>query len=254
MENARYLDCLAEDYSLLRDAVSSADLTARVPSCPGWTMSDLVYHVAGAYLHKVTAMRTGQWPERWPPPELAREPRLALLARAYGELTKEFAVRGPDDPTPTWFDPDQTVAFWIRRMTQETVMHRIDAELAAGLAPTHVPDDLAVDGAEEVLKRFLAYFSPQELATMKGGQPAAADGTETIVVTAGDSSWTVRPSAAREVTVKDGVHGHPQAVIEAAADPMLRWLWGRAGDEVVTVTGDPAWSDYLRRMLAATTR
>jgi hypothetical protein len=35
---------------------------------------------------------------------------------------------------------------------------------------------------------------------------------------------------------------------------MLRWLWGRAGDGAVTVTGDPEWAAYLRRLLAALTR
>ena len=35
---------------------------------------------------------------------------------------------------------------------------------------------------------------------------------------------------------------------------LLRWLWGRAGDDAVRLTGDPAWADYLRRMLAAVTR
>jgi uncharacterized protein (TIGR03083 family) len=252
MENARYLDCLAEDYSLLRDAVSSADLTVPVPSCPGWMMGDLVYHVAEVYLRQAIVMRTGQWPRDWSPP--AGEPHLALLARAYGGLTGEFAAREPGAAALTWFEPDQTVAFWMRRMAQETVVHRIDAELAVGLPPTHLPDDLATDGVDEVLKRFLAWFSPRRLAEMEGEHLAGLGGTETILVTAGDSSWTVRPSAAYEVTVKDGVAGHPQAVIEAAPDPMLRWLWGRAGDDVVRVTGDPAWADYLRRMLAATTQ
>ena len=42
MEASRYLQCLAADYGDLRDAASAAELTANVPSCPGWTMADLV--------------------------------------------------------------------------------------------------------------------------------------------------------------------------------------------------------------------
>ena len=64
-------------------------------------------------------------------PGAADEAKLPLLGRAYGELIAEFGARQPTDPTPTWYDPDQTVAFWIRRMAQETVIHRMDAELAA---------------------------------------------------------------------------------------------------------------------------
>jgi uncharacterized protein (TIGR03083 family) len=224
MDESRYLECLAADHGDLRDAAASVDLTVAVPTCPGWTMGDLVFHVAEVYLHKVTVMRTGQWPEQWPPPGQAHEAELPMLGRAYGELIAEFRTRQPTDPTPTWYDPDETVAFWIRRMAQETVAHRIDAELAAGLPVTPVPDDLAVDGVDEILKRFLGY----------------------------DAAWTVRPSP-HEVVVTDGPGENPRVVIQAAPDPMLRWLWGRAGDNTVRLTGE-AWAGYLRRMLAAATQ
>ena len=68
---------------------------------------------------------------------------LPLLERAYGELMAEFSQHAPTDPTPTWYDPDQTVAFWIRRMAQETVIHRIDAELGVREQVTPVAGDLA---------------------------------------------------------------------------------------------------------------
>ena len=51
MERSRLLECLADDY---RGCGSRrGDLTAAVPSCPGWTVADLVRHVAEVYLHKV---------------------------------------------------------------------------------------------------------------------------------------------------------------------------------------------------------
>jgi hypothetical protein len=213
-------------------------------------MGDLVYHVAEVYLHKVMVMRSRQWPRPWPPSALAAEPRLALLGRAYGELTAELDARDPAEPVPTWYEPDETVGFWLRRMAQETGIHRIDAELAAGLPPTRVPDDLALDGVDEVLTRFLAYFTPEADIP----HPAEADGTTSVVVTAGRVSWTVRPSGSDQVTVEAGADRQARAVIRAEPDPLLRWLWGRAGDQVVAVTGDPAWAAYLRRLLTATTQ
>jgi uncharacterized protein (TIGR03083 family) len=246
----RFTDCLAEDYTLLRDAAASVDLDALVPTCAGWTMGDLVYHVAEVYLHKVTIMRAGEWPRPWPPPGLAAEPRLALLGRAYGELTAELDARDIAQPVPTWYEPEQTAGFWLRRMAQETVIHRIDAELAAGLPSVRVPDDLALDGVDEVLTRFLGYFSPDPA----GWYLAEADGTSAIVVSSGGSGWTVRPSQSAEVTVSAGADDSPRATVSAAPDPMLRWLWGRAGNDVITVTGDPAWAGYLRRLIAATTQ
>jgi uncharacterized protein (TIGR03083 family) len=252
MDESRYLECLAADHGDLRDAAASVELTVPVPNCPGWTMGDLVFHVAEVYLHKVTVMRTQEWPSQWPPPGLAEEAPLPLLARAYGQLIAEFGARQPTDVTPTWYDPDQTVAFWIRRMAQETVVHRIDAEQAAGLPVTAVPDDLAVDGVDEVLKRFLGYDTPH-LDQLEGGHLGTGSGQDTITVIAGQTAWTVRPSP-REVVVTDGASEHPRAVIQAAPDPMLRWLWGRASDDTVRLSGEEAWAGYLRRMLVAATQ
>ena len=260
MEDSRYLQCLAADYGDLRDAASAAELTANVPNCPGWTVADLVRHVAQVYLHKVVLMRTGEEPEEWPPPSLAAEAPLAALGRAYGALRAEFRTRGPGLPALTWYGPDQTVAFWIRRMAQETVIHRIDAELAAGLPVTPVPDDLAADGVDEVLRRMLAYGSvawPEEFAEMEGEHLAGEGGQDAITVAAGQTAWTVRPSPS-QVVVEDGATGpqgeHLRVRIEGAPGNLLRWLWGRAGDDAVRLTGDPAWAGYLRRMLAAVTR
>jgi hypothetical protein len=256
MDESRYLECLAADHGDLRDAAASVELTVPVPNCPGWTMGDLVFHVAEVYLHKVTVMRTGEWPEQWPPPGAEHEAPLPLLGRGYGQLIAEFGARQPTDAVPTWYDPDETVAFWIRRMAQETVIHRIDAEQAAGLPVTVVPDDLAVDGVDEVLKRFLGYGSvawTDEFAQVKGGHLARDGGADTITVLAGQTAWTVRPSPG-EVVIDDGASDDSRVVIQAAPDPMLRWLWGRAGDEAVRLTGEQAWADYLRRLLVAVTR
>ena len=256
MDDSELLACLAVDYGDLRDAATAVELTAPVPSCPGWTVSDLVVHVAVVYLHKVTVMRTGEWPLAWPPPGLAAEPPVALLGRAYGQLRTEFSAREPASPAPTWYGPDQTVSFWIRRMAQETAVHRIDAELAAGLPVTPVPDDLAVDGVDETLNRFLAFGSagwPEEFAQMKGEHLAGEDGLDTIRVAAGGRAWTIRPSP-REVVVDDGGRDDSRVSIEGPPARVLRWLWGRAGHDAVRLTGDPAWADYLRRMLAAVTQ
>jgi uncharacterized protein (TIGR03083 family) len=256
MDGSRYLECLAADYGDLRDAAAAVDLTAPVPSCPGWSVADLVYHLAEVYLHKVTLMRTGEDPEQWPPPALKAEPPLAVLGRAYSALRAEFRARGPGLPALTWYEPDQTVAFWIRRMAQETLIHRIDAEQAAGLPITPEPADLAIDGVDEVLTRFLGYGSvawPDEFAAMEGEHLAGQDGQDTITVAAGETAWTVRPSPNR-VTVENGAAENPRAVVEGPPGNVLRWLWGRSGDDAVRLHGDPAWADYLRRMLVAVTQ
>jgi len=92
MDDSRFLGCLALDYAAMRQAAEGAEPAAPVPSCPGWTMADLVSHVGVTYLHKAVIMRTGEWPGDWPPPGTEQEPPLALLDRGYAELTGEFSA------------------------------------------------------------------------------------------------------------------------------------------------------------------
>jgi hypothetical protein len=68
MDSSRYLDSLASDFVLLRAAATAAGLDAPVPSCPGWTVADLVRHVGEVYLHKTLAMQLGDFPgeQDWP--------------------------------------------------------------------------------------------------------------------------------------------------------------------------------------------
>jgi hypothetical protein len=268
MDSSRYQQSLAADFTLLRAAATAAGLEATVPSCPGWTVTDLVQHVAQVYLHKTRAMQLGEFPPDWPPKGLADEPPLALLDRTYAGLIHELTTRDPDSPAPTWYEPQPTVGFWSRRMAQETVIHRLDAEQAAQAAQaagtqapagppvSPVPDDIATDGVDEVLVRFLGYGStawPEEFAELQGPRLETADGDDTLVVETGGTSWTVRPRP-DHVEVQTGTSGDVHAVVKADPAPLLCWLWGRGDEQDVWVSGDQAWADYLRRLLVATTQ
>jgi Mycothiol maleylpyruvate isomerase N-terminal domain len=100
MDDSRFLGCLAVDHAAMRQAAEGAEPAVPVPSCPGWTMADLVSHVGATYLPKAVIMGTGEWPGVWPPPGTEQEPPLALLDRGYAELTGEFSARDPAEPTP----------------------------------------------------------------------------------------------------------------------------------------------------------
>jgi uncharacterized protein (TIGR03083 family) len=236
MDNSRFLACLKADYRRMRGVVPG-HLAARVPSCPDWTVADLTRHVGQVYLHKVECMRAGGEVEtEWPPAGLQEEDPVALLDRSYAALVGELTTRNPSDPGGTWYEPDPTVGFWIRRMAQESVIHRIDAELGAGAAIAPVPDDLAIDGVDELLKVFVAYaFSkwPEDFtealkdspgrafliraeaaAGRPGGSWLVKTGTDHLVVEGGPGREVV-DSRTPDVTVS----GTPAAV--------LRWAWNR---------------------------
>ncbi|WP_425829419.1 maleylpyruvate isomerase family mycothiol-dependent enzyme [Streptomyces fractus] len=254
-----YLACLAADFEHLKAAATSAP-TAQVPSCPDWTVTDLVRHVGQVYAHKtqaILAAAPGAEPE-WPPKGTADEEPFALLDRAYAELRAAIEAHAPQDPSGTWYAPDQTVGFWIRRMAQETVIHRIDAELAAGGPVSPVPDDLAIDGIDELLKVFTAYavtewsdYFREPLATSpgrsyevraEGGQPA---------------TWRIRTTADPAFTVEDDkATGATDVVLSGPPAALLRDLWNRAGtDETspVRVTGAPEAVEELRTCLKIST-
>ncbi len=253
MEPSRLLDCLADDFARLR-AVVPIDLTAAVPSCPGWTVADLTRHVGEVYLHKTLAMREGAEPDPWPPPELADEDPLELLDRAYAGLRAEFAARKPEEPAGSWYTPDRTVGFWIRRMAQETVIHRIDAELGTGRPVAPVPADLAVDGIDELLKVFVAY-SVAEWGEYFTGILAGSPGRTYTVRTDG-AAWRVRTGPGL-FAVEDGDgDGTADVTISGPPTPVLRWVWNREGPgepSEVTVQGVPAAIDELRRCIVTAT-
>lgn len=245
MDKSRYLNCLESDYRRLREVASAAP-NAPVPSCPEWTMAELVNHVAGVYMDKTAIMLTGKelsWPPELPDPE-----PIAALDATYIALVKELTDRPPSETASTWYKPDQTVGFWVRRMAQETVIHRVDGELAADVPLAPIPDDLAWDGIDEVLVRFLSYYTyeyPKEF----GELPAICDG-RAIRVDAGDTSWWVRLTP-QGIAVTTARTDHA-ARMSGAPSEVLLWLWRRT--DSIKVDGDAETVDTLRELLGRATQ
>ncbi|MER5952051.1 maleylpyruvate isomerase family mycothiol-dependent enzyme [Streptomyces sp. NPDC001904] len=250
---ARYLDCLAADFDRLRSVATAADPGAVVPSCPDWTVADLVRHVGQVYVDKTHAIREGAETE-WPPKGTADAEPFALLDRAYADLREELTTRDPGDPAGGWYAPDRTVGFWIRRMAQETVIHRIDAELAAGQQIAPVPEDLAVDGIDELLKVFTSYAVsewPDYFTDTLAGSPARTVDVQALGTKA--AAWRVGIGPAG-FTVEDGPGDGPaDLTVSAPPAALLRDLWNRrrpAEPSSVTATGP---KEHLRQLRACLT-
>ncbi|NRQ35663.1 maleylpyruvate isomerase family mycothiol-dependent enzyme [Nonomuraea sp. NN258] len=241
----RYLDHLAREAVRLRE-IGGRDLDAPVPTCPEWRAGDLLRHVALVYQHKVETIRGGAWPEQWPP-EQGSEGPVAHLERSLADLTAELSARAPDETAVTWYDPDQTIGFWARRMALETVVHRVDAELAQRVPIAPIPDDLAIDGIDEVLVTMLAFYTgkwPEDFGDRLTRDPRA------VAIEAGPGRWTVRPAKTGVEVIADGpaaasVAGRPQDV--------LLWSWRRASGDALTFGGDRAPADLLRELLGEVT-
>lgn len=251
MDSARLLECLATDVARL-GAVAVRDLSAPVLTCPGWTVEDLVRHVAHGYINVVVPRL--RLPEQTATRDLAALEPLAALELGYSAMTGQFAARAADDD-PESATPD-TARFWIRRMAHETAIHRVDAELALSETPAPIPPDQALDGVEEFLTVFLA----QE--TQQWTEQYAADlgdwEQRWLLLSAGEAQWriTVGPHGvyATELPLPSTPHDTtPAAGIHAEPDPLLRWFYNRADPNLVTTTGDDHMTTQLRRLLTAVT-
>ncbi|MFI6150045.1 maleylpyruvate isomerase family mycothiol-dependent enzyme [Streptomyces sp. NPDC051109] len=207
--------------------VKAADLSTPVPTCPGWTLEDLTRHVGSVHRWFTELLR-----RRIQQPPTSREVDLHLpedrdglpdwLAASAAEAAGMFAATDLDAPMWAW-GVDQHARFWVRRMLFETLVHRVDAELALGIAP-HVDRALAVDGIDEFLTN-LPFASPFAPLT---AQLRAADRTIRFSCTDGDGDWLVelRPDGFALIADESGARTADATVRGAAAD-LLLLLYGR---------------------------
>ncbi|MEX2405755.1 MAG: maleylpyruvate isomerase family mycothiol-dependent enzyme [Actinomycetota bacterium] len=242
MDYTTYVEHVRQDGQRLADSASGS-LSNAVPSCPGWTVRDLVSHVAGVYEHKIACTELGCAPDPWPPEWPADRDPLEWLGDAHQRLLAMFASSSPSTPSATWWPPDQTVGFWARRMAQETAVHRIDGELAVG-SPTPVDAELAVDGVDEILVIMLAGDWSDE--------PDDAATGQTVAISTGGRTWRV--TLERESVSIAEEAGDTDATLGGDPSDVLLWLWGRSPDERLTRSGDEATIRLLRSRLVLATQ
>jgi uncharacterized protein (TIGR03083 family) len=208
--------------------VAARGLSQPVPSCPGWTVADVVTHTSYVYVHKVRVMADGGWPDAWPPATYDDLEPIEFLRQAKDELFEEFARHDPSEQTAT-FGADSTIMFWARRMALEIAVHRYDVELAHDEV-TEVADDVALDGIDELLKVFLAgdYLDPDD--------PTEHPVNAAIAISAGGHQW-VADVRDKHIAVTDGP-GDVAATVSGSPSDVFLWMWGRRHDAAVDLGGD----------------
>ncbi|MGZ0152387.1 maleylpyruvate isomerase family mycothiol-dependent enzyme [Kribbella sp. WER1] len=223
-----YLERLRAESARLGE-VARTGLGAAVPSCPGWTVDDVVRHVARVYVHKIEVLRRGALPDPWPP-DFSGLDSLKWYDEARRAVVDALEEAGTERPTWTFNPRDSTSGFWHRRMVHETVIHRIDVEQAHDVV-SPIDPDVALDGIDEVL-----YPTVGGPWWEEGDTEYPVDAT--VRLTAAGRSWTVEVDAT-SVDVRQGAAG--DAAAEVSGDParVYLWLWGRAGEDAIEVAGDP---------------
>ncbi|WP_405744050.1 maleylpyruvate isomerase family mycothiol-dependent enzyme [Streptomyces sp. NBC_01525] len=139
----------------LRDSVAGCpDLDVRVPSCPDWSLRDLVAHLTKVHRFWAAAVTNG--PSGKPPTVAPADDALTagLLARsaaATGELVAALRAAGPAVSCWTWWgesDVPTTSGAVARHQVREAAVHAFDAQTATG-TPRPVPAVVALDGIAE---------------------------------------------------------------------------------------------------------
>ncbi|MDH6128901.1 maleylpyruvate isomerase family mycothiol-dependent enzyme [Kitasatospora sp. GP82] len=220
---------VAAESARLVTVAREADLATAIPTCPGWTLADLVRHTGTVHRWFTNLLR-----QRVQERPLSREVDLRLpeqhdgyvdwLAAGAAEAADVFATIDPDSPMWAW-GADQHARFWIRRMLFETLVHRIDAELALGVRPA-IDRALAVDGVDEFLVNlpFAASFAP------KTAQLRGADRAIRFSCTDGDGDWLVRlrpDGFGIEVDRTGPKATTPDATVRGTAADLLLLVYGR---------------------------
>ena len=193
MERDDYLAHLAHDGGRMAE-LARGDLDAPVPTCPEWTLEDLLEHTGQVHRWQTEACRVdaGQFPD---PATFAR-PRgddqsvADWFQEGVDAAVATMTAVAPGEPRWTWAKPDggDTSDWYFRRIAQETLVHRIDAELAAGGEVSDVDATLAADGIAEMFE----VFTP-----LAAGQDIGGDGeTLHLHATDADSEWLVTLHAA----------------------------------------------------------
>jgi uncharacterized protein (TIGR03083 family) len=145
------IEAVAREAAALVAAVAAGDPAAVVPTCPDYTLDDLAAHVGEfcAFYADVLSEGGGR-PKRAFDPDPVSESRAGWLAAVAHHLVDELRASPPELEVWTWHPTDHSAAFVARRCANELAVHRVDAQLGAGLPPDPVDPALAADGIEEV--------------------------------------------------------------------------------------------------------
>lgn len=247
LEFPELLRLIDDRASAFRAAVAAApSLDLPVPTCPEWTLADLVQHIGEGRRRWAATVAAGpDATSRTPAQGDAVAPRereavSAWLAASTELLLAALREAGPNQGCFTGWGNTQTPhtsGGVARHQVQEIAVHAYDAQLAVG-EPAVLPAEVALDGVEENL--FIASFStsawPHEPTAFDFH---AAEGRSWRLTVDGDGARTTRLPAAAEDPDAAGL------ALRGTASDLVLFLYDRIPADSLHLDGDPALLDKL---------
>lgn len=217
----RWTEVCTEQAAMFRAAVAEADPTANVPSCPGWTVTDLTLHVARFLETSLEYLRTASTVQLKPSPVPADIAPMAYLDAQLAAAAQVLPAVPGNRPTWTFSPAAPDLAWvWHRRIAHELDLRRWDAQ--AALRQLVAGDtDLAVDGIDEALGTLLA-------ARYTTDVPPSTKGTALVRCTDVPESWFVEFTPGNVPDVRAAAPGEEADVVVIAEAQLIHYgLWGR---------------------------
>ena len=211
-----------------------------MPTCPDWDAADLLWHLAKVQLFWAKVIR--HRPASPDDPEIGEEDA-AQRPESYAELLDAFddyshalatELKRADPEAEAWhWSGDSRVGTSYRRQAHEAAIHRIDAELTAGVPVTPLDAALADDGVAEALGVMYGGAPPWG-SFAPSGETIAVRMTDTgtdLLVALGKFSGT-DPDDGKTYEDEDDIAlvddgPEPIATVTGAAADLDTWLWKR---------------------------
>ncbi len=242
-ENAAFAD-------LLRDA----DLSIPVPTCPEWTLEQLMRHVGRGdrWCAQIVAEQSMEFIDprtvEGGKPPAGRDNEIAWLQAGPRQLLDAVAATGAETPVWTFLGP-RPANWWIRRRLHEVLVHRADAAIALGVE-YQVDPALAADAITEWLERVEIQADEEGPAggdrPLGDGQSVHLHATDPGLGEAGEWTLLGRPDG---IAVEHG-HGKATTALRGPARSLLLAVVRRrsAAQEGLEVFGDTGvWDTWLAR-------
>lgn len=143
---------IVESSARIATLAERADLGTPIPSCPGWTVGDLVFHLASVHRFWAAAVRDRNPDAR---PNLdgvdVEDAELLSWAREQTVALVDALVVAGGAPCWTWWGAPRTADAVARHQVQEAAVHCWDICNALS-EEFEIPTDQAVDGIAEFLE------------------------------------------------------------------------------------------------------
>lgn len=228
-----FVESIRRESDLFYAAADATDPILAVPSCPGWNIGDLIWHLGEVHWFWATIIETRASDpvqiEKAKPPRPSEHRELIAWGRSQADRMIQLLEATADQVAVwTWArdESDHSVGFIRRHQVQEAAVHRWDIQTAAKLVPAAIARDAASDSIDEFLATTLPWC-------VRVDKPLPS----TVHIHCADTQgeWFVHADGRVE-----RIHARGAVVIRGSASDILLALFKRIPIENLEIIGDAA--------------